>query len=206
MTRETRPALNEITSAQEFRRWYWLKEELVAYCKRKGISTVGSKFEITDRIAEYLETGQIVKRTLHQPKRSSFNWAKAPLTLETVLTDDVTFGKNFRGFMQAQIGSKFVCHSDFMDWVKTNEGKTLADAINAWYELENRKQDPDFKRAIAPQNMLAQYTRDFFADNPGRTHAEMMHCWQRKKILPNAGIVVYEASDLLFLNETNRTD
>ena len=99
--------------------------------------------------------------------------------------------------MKEQIGSKFVCHSDFMDWVKANVGKTLADAVRTWNELEDRKKDPNFKRNIAPQNMLAQYARDFFADNPDRTHADMMRCWKLKKALPNQGRVLYEASDLL---------
>ena len=205
--KETRPNLSDIISAKEFRRWYWLKEELVNYCKSKSISSRGNKFEVADRIAEYLETGQIIKSesksksksksTPGKTKASQFNWAKALLTLETVITDNLTFGKNFRGFMTEQIGSKFVCHSDFMDWVKANVGKTLSDAVEAWWELEARKKDPNFKRKIAPQNMLAQYTRNFFADNPNKTHADMMRCWKLKKALPNQGKVVYETSDLL---------
>lgn len=197
--KEKRPNLSDISSAKEFRRWYWLKEELVAYCKSTSISTAGGKFEIVDRIAEYLETGKVIKpkRITPKTKRSRFDWAKAPLSLETVITDNLTFGKNFRGFMTEQIGSKFVCHSDFMDWVKANVGKTLADALKAWCELEDRKKDPNFKRKIAPQNMLAQYARDFLTDNPDLTHADMMRCWKLKKALPNEGKVVYEASDLL---------
>ena len=201
---ESRPEINTLKSAQELRRWYWLKTELVAYCKQQGLSPVGNKFAIIDRISEYLETGKVVKPLPSKIKHSTVNWAKSVLTLDTVITDSVTFGKNFRGFMQSQIGHKFVCHSDFMDWVKANAGKTLADAVRAWYRLEDRKRDPSFKRTIAPQNMLAQYTRDFFAANPDKTRADMMDCWQLKKKQPNAGRVIYETSDLLFLDQKQK--
>ena len=196
MAKETRPALGELKSSAELRRWYYLKTELSAFCKANGISRAGGKFELIDRIAEYLDTGQATAK--HEAKPASrFNWAKADLSLNTVITDNVTFGKNVRTFLASQIGKQFVCNSDFMNWVKSNEGKTLKDAVAAWHRLEKRKLDPNFKRDIAPHNMLNQYTRDFFAGNPDKTRADMMRCWNLKKRLPNSGRVRYEPSDLL---------
>ncbi|MEM6424436.1 MAG: hypothetical protein AAF728_04650 [Cyanobacteria bacterium P01_D01_bin.128] len=71
-----------------------------------------------------------------------------------------------------------------------------------WYWLKAElvaycKQDPTFQRQIAPQNRLAQYTRDFFADNSDKTRADLMRCWHRKKARPSPnGQVLYHRSDL----------
>lgn len=193
---EQRPDLTTLSTSQAFRRWYFLKSELVEFCKAKGIPATGNKIEVSDRIASYLDSGQIPKAAPKKRGSSKFNWAKSELTLETIITDSVTFGKNFRGFMTTQIGSQFVCHSDFMDWVRAHSGKTLADAVEAWHALEARKLDPTFKRDIAPQNMLAQYTRDYFEDNPNGSREELMRLWNIKKSLPNEKGVIYHPSDL----------
>jgi SAP domain-containing new25 len=46
-----RPELNNALSAQEFARWYWLKEELLMFCRTAGLSAVGLKPEIANRFA-----------------------------------------------------------------------------------------------------------------------------------------------------------
>ena len=35
-------------------------EELVDFCRNNGLSTAGGKLEITERIAHFLDTGEIV--------------------------------------------------------------------------------------------------------------------------------------------------
>ncbi|MEM8523159.1 MAG: DUF6434 domain-containing protein [Bacteroidota bacterium] len=193
-----RPDFENIETGKEFNRWYWLKEEMVDICKRAGLPSHGRKFDLRDRIMYALDNNGKVKPTPPKKKaQSKFNWAKAVLTLETPITDNVSFGPNFRRFMKAQIGNKFNCHGDFMDWVKQNEGKTLADAIDQWHTLEQRKEDPNFKRTIADNNMYAQYTRDFLEDNENKTMKDAKKYWLLKKQLPTEdGFVRYESSDL----------
>ena len=95
------------------------------------------------------------------------------------------------------VHKKFVCHSDFMDWVKENVGQTLEDAIAAWHDLESRKDDPSFQRDIADHNMLAQYVRDFHAANPNKSLKAALHAWNLKRPLPmENGFVRYAESDL----------
>ncbi len=194
----SRPEFEDIKSGKEFNKWYWLKEEMVEICKRANLPCTGRKFDLRDRIIFALDNdGKIKPKQKKAKAKSKFNWAKSELTLETKITDNVSFGPNFRIFMTSQIGNKFLCHSDFMDWVKSNCGKTLDDAVNKWYELEERKKDPNFKRKIADNNMLAQYTRDFLAENKGRTMKEANKYWLLKKQLPTEdGFVRYEKSDL----------
>ncbi|MEM6696860.1 MAG: DUF6434 domain-containing protein, partial [Bacteroidota bacterium] len=180
-----RPDFENIATGKEFNRWYWLKEEMVEICKRSGLPTHGRKFDLRDRIIYALDNDGQVKPTLQKKRaKSKFNWAKAELALETPITDNVSFGPNFRRFMKAQIGNKFYCHSDFMDWVKSNEGKTLADAVDQWHTLEKRKEDSNFKRTIADNNMYAQYTRDFLEDNENTTMKDAKKYWLLKKQLP----------------------
>lgn len=197
-TGKERPRFEEITTGTEFSRWYWLKAEMVEICKRAGLPITGSKFEIRDRIIYALDHQGKIKPTAKKKKTTSaFNWAKAELTLATKITDSISFGPNFRNFMKSHIGKKFSCHSDFMNWVKENSGKTLEDAIAKWHELEARKKDPNFKRKIAPHNMYAQYTRDFLEANPNLTPKDARKYWLLKKQLPTeTGFVIYEPSDL----------
>ena len=42
-----RPDLTRQLSAQDFRDYYWLKEELLAFCRAQGLSTLGSKAALT---------------------------------------------------------------------------------------------------------------------------------------------------------------
>lgn len=129
---------------------------------------------------------------------SSFNWPKEELSPNTILTDSVTFGPNFRGYMKRRIGKKFVCHRDFMDWVQSNPGKSLLEAEEAWRRLEDRKKDPEFKRSIARQNMMAQYVRDFLEASPELTFKDAVKAWARKKTMPmKQGRVLFEKSDII---------
>lgn len=54
---ENRPNLDRNISLADFNDFFWLKEELVVFCKRVGISTSGGKIEISDRIRRYILTG-----------------------------------------------------------------------------------------------------------------------------------------------------
>ncbi len=195
-----RPNILSIETADNFKKWYWLKAELIDYAKRAGIPANGSKFEIRDRILFALENpGKPIPKTPSKKKTSKFNWAKETLTLGTEITDSVSFGPNFRNFMKSQIGDRFNCHGDFMDWVKANPGKTLEDAMIAWEGMDELKRQ-GVRRIIQPHNMLSQYYRDFFDRYPERKIADARKCWMKKSRMENPdGKVIFEDSDLKFL-------
>ncbi len=54
-----RPELNKDLDSQTFLSFYYLKEELTAFCRENGIPASGGKEEITHRIACYLDTGKV---------------------------------------------------------------------------------------------------------------------------------------------------
>lgn len=196
MTSEQRPDITTIKTAEELRRWYWLKEELVAYCREHKIPYSAGKFELIDRIAHYMDTGTILKP---KPKKSTstFDWANEPLTPETIISDNYKNTQNMRQFMTEQIGKQFGFNIAFMAWMKANVGKTLADAIEQWQMLEALKNDDTFQTDIKEHNQYNQYLRDFFEDNPDLTTKEARICWDYKRSLPSdTGRHIYEAADL----------
>lgn len=53
------PILNKELDSKTFRNYYFLKVELMNFCRENGMPTSGSKIEIADRIAYFLDTGKI---------------------------------------------------------------------------------------------------------------------------------------------------
>ena len=72
---QERPTLNRQLDSTTFRDFYWLKEELVDFCRNNGLSTAGGKLEITERIAHFLDTGEIVLFCANK-KKSAFQVLK----------------------------------------------------------------------------------------------------------------------------------
>jgi hypothetical protein len=72
-----RPNIKDIQTGHELKKWYWLKQELVDYCKQAGINYNGRKFEIIDRIALALDKSFAAVRKQPKPKRpqSTVNWS-----------------------------------------------------------------------------------------------------------------------------------
>ena len=181
----------------ELKRWYWLKQELVDYCKRTQLSYVGTKFEILERIAVALDKGiaETEKTTSKKKPTSKFIWSKSTLRLDTVITDTYTNGPNTRKFFKHHCSDKFHFSIPFMDFMKNNCGKTLQDAINEWQRLNEQSKDKNFKNEISASNQYNKYIRDFFADNPDLTIEQARHYWKLKRSLP-LGKHVYEKEDL----------
>ncbi|WP_415401973.1 DUF6434 domain-containing protein [Tateyamaria sp. SN3-11] len=197
----TRPAVDAAMTAPEFLRWYWPVEALHQFCAALGIAATGTKAVLRDRVAYALaHPGAPVPPASRTRGKSKFKWATAPLTRETEITDTVSFGPNLRGFFADHIGTRFVCHGDFMAWVKANAGATLGDAIEAWHVLEARKDDPAFRREIAACNNYLQYLRDIRDAHPEMSLEAARTCWDHKKIQPATdGFVIYEPGDLRVL-------
>ena len=82
-----KPELKKDLDVQDFRDFYWLKEELQTFCRESGMSASGSKIEITDRIAAFLQTGEIQK-PLKKRKSPSNKAILTDLNLDTVITEN----------------------------------------------------------------------------------------------------------------------
>ena len=178
---DRRPELTKGISPADFTDFYWMKEELVAFCKQQGITASGSKPELTARITEYLTTGRVERRAAKNAPTSRFSWATEPLSLTTVITDSYRNTENVRAFMAREIGPHFRFNVVFIQWVQQNAGKTLKDAVEEWKRIYAQKKNGTLKTTIAPQFEYNTYIRDFMADNPDKTLQDAIRCWNVKR-------------------------
>ena len=190
-----RPELSLNISVDTFKNYYFLKEELVDFCRQNGLQTSGSKQELTERIACFLETG---KRTKTNPKpKSTVNIGD--ITEDTLIEPNIVCSEKHRAFFKEKIGKTFSFNVAFQKWLKSNAGKTYADAIQAYYAiLEEKKKS---KTVIDKQFEYNTYIRDFFADNNGMSLENAIKCWKYKKSLK--GHNRYETTDLIALENEN---
>ncbi len=200
-----RPEMTTIVSGGELRRWYWRKDELVALARHHGLKTGSNKFAILDRVAHFLDTGeQDVGAGKRQRTVSKFDWHGADLSAETVIDDNYRNTQNVRRFFKAEVGSGFRFNIAFMDWMRTNAGKTLGDACVAYREMKAETKKEGFRTSIREHNQFNQYTRDFLDDNPDKGMSDVRRIWSLKISQPSeTGRHVYDPADLLF--DTNKT-
>lgn len=55
-----RPVLDRNLDSKTFRDFYYLKEELVDFCRKNHLPVSGGKLEISDRVAYFLDTGKVM--------------------------------------------------------------------------------------------------------------------------------------------------
>ncbi|MEK4081542.1 DUF6434 domain-containing protein [Solibacillus sp. FSL K6-1126] len=181
-----RPELKRKLDVQEFQSFYWLKEELQTFCRKNGMSASGSKIEITDRIAAFLQTGEIQK-PLKKRKSPTNEAILTDLNLDTVITENHRCSQTVRAFFKSEI-PKFHFSTYIQNYFRENVGKTYRDVVNAWYEEQERKKDPLFKKQIGSQFEYNQFIRDYFADpkNKGNHREDAIKAWYEIKKLPGS--------------------
>lgn len=187
-----RPDLNTNLDSRTFREYYYLKEELVDFCRKHNLQSTGGKLELTDRIAEFLDTGK--RNTATHTKRKTPSVGE--ITLDTVIESNFVCSEKHRVFYKEHIGKSFSFNVLFQKWLKSNAGNTYRDSIDAYYQIiEDKKKN---KTAIDRQFEYNTYIRDFFADNKDKTPGQAIKCWKYKKSLK--GHNRYEREDLKILD------
>ena len=187
-----RPDLDITLDGKTFREYYYLKEELVDFCRKHNLQAAGGKLELTDRIAEFLDTGKRNSETHIKRKSPSV----VEITLDTVIESNFVCSEKHRAFYKEHIGMSFSFNVLFQKWLKNNAGKTYRESIDAYYQiLEDKKKN---KTTIDRQFEYNTYIRDFFADNKDKNLEQAIKCWKYKKSLK--GHNKYEREDLKILD------
>lgn len=181
--------LNKNLNSNNFREWYYLKEELVEFCRNENLSTVGSKLELSDRIGYFLDTGEKKKLAFKKKVKTDIG----TITEESKIEDNFVCSEKHREFFKKKIGDSFFFPIVFQKWLKENTGKTYKDAINIFHQILKEKK----KTSIDKQFEYNIYIRDFFANNKGKSLKEAIECWKYKK--GQQGHNQYEKSDLIAL-------
>ena len=187
-----RPNLDNSLDSKTFKEFYYLKEELVDFCRKNNLQTTGGKIELTERIANFLETGERTYKSHNIRKNVIID----EITIHTIIEENFVCSEKHRAFYKEKIGNNFSFNVAFQKWLKSNSGKTYQDSINAYYQiLEDKKKN---KTIIDKQFEYNTYIRDFFYDNKDKNLEQAITCWKYKKSLK--GHNKYERDDLKILS------
>lgn len=188
-----RPVLNKEISIDDFKQFYWLKQELQDFCKKNEIHSNGAKIEIAKRIECFLNTGEKTKLSnLKSSKQTSDKRNYKNITTETKIGKNYKSSEPLRDFFESIIGKQFKFKVAFQSFCQNNPDKTYQDAIDFWYQNKNVK-----PKTIEPQFEYNTYIRDFMAANKGDKLSDVIKCWKYKKSLP--GNNKYNDSDIIAL-------
>lgn len=187
-----RPKLDNNLDSETFKECYYLKEELIDFCRKNDLQTTGGKLELTERITNFLDTGKKTYKTHTARKTKIID----EITLDTIIEESFICSEKHRAFYKKQIGNSFSFNVAFQKWLKSNAGKTYQDSVDAYYQiLEDKKKN---KTTIGQQFEYNTYIRDFFNDNKDKSLEQAIKCWKYKKSLK--GHNKYEKDDLKILD------
>jgi hypothetical protein len=173
---------------------YYLKEDLMRMCKKYDLPIIGSKQNLLQYIADFIENKPI------SPQKTKKNATK-----DFVPSLNKTIDKNYRNneihrqFFKETINDKFKFNVPFCQWLEENKGKrTYKDAIEIYNRiLADKKLGKKYE--IGKQFQYNQYTRDFFENNPKLSRQDCLKCWNFKKT--QMGNQKYEKKDLKILKK-----
>lgn len=187
-----RPNLDIKLDSKTFKEYYYLKEELIDFCRKNNLQITGGKLELIERISNFLDTGKRTYKT-HTTRKTKI---VDEITLDKIIEEDFVCSEKHRAFYKEQIGNSFSFNVAFQKWLKSNAGKTYQDSINAYYKiLEDKKKN---KTTIDKQFEYNTYIRDFFEENKDKSLDQAIKCWKYKKSLK--GNNKYEKEDLKILD------
>ena len=158
--KENRPDFSNIKSFEEFKKYYWYREELSQICKSLGLEYRCTKKELNYIIEQYFK-GNKVEKFLKKAKKNQLE----DITLETPLLNcGFSFNQKFRDYFSAVTGvSPFKFNADMATaWrkVKSDNDKefTIQDMIKIYYG------ESDYAKYDNSTCQWNQFLKDFCAD------------------------------------------
>lgn len=175
---EQRPELSDELTGAEFRRWYYLKEELAAFARTVGLRSGGSKPEIAGRIAAHLDGEPIPEPATPKRGKPAGRLAE-PITRDTVIPPGQKASQQLRPFFTAEIGSSFRYDWFMRTFLAENAGRTLGDAVEHWHVTrdESPPETPE-------QLELIRFTKAWHLAHPDGTALECRDAWKVHRSLP----------------------
>jgi len=187
-----RPDLTRDLDEKTFREYYYLKKELIDFCRDNQLPVSGGKLELLERVAHFLRDGEV----LIPSKKKKYKRDIGMITEDTIIESNIVFSENLRKFFVEKIGKSFSFNVPFQKWLKSNAGKTYKEAVIAYYQVVEEKKKS--KVTIDKQYEYNTYIRDFFKDNQGKSLQDAILCWKYKKSLSGNH---YEKTHLIVLDD-----
>lgn len=163
---------------------YWLKLQLIDFCKMNGLSTAGSKKDLEQRIEVFLSSGSKTKPESN--KQTGQRDSRQPLTRDTLVVNYKNDAAT-RLFFIEYIGQHFRFDAYLRQFTNKNnitKNLTYGDLIDGWLKEDSRRKEPDYQTCIGEQFEYNQFTRDYFANEKGKTRADAIKAWTLVKELP----------------------
>lgn len=173
---QMRPKLTSDLPVEEFKDWYWKKEELITFCKAHSIPSSGLKPELELRIAAFL-----ARKPLPDPTRPKAG-EKLPseLRLETLIEEGWKCNPKLGAFFREHCGPSFRFNHNVRHFIHTQVGRSLAEAVECYRQTKGKPQPP------LAQNELNAFMKSFSNSNPGVSRTKMMLEWERLKKTPRS--------------------
>jgi len=182
---KSRPKLTKKIDLSHFKNYYWLKTELIDFCREQGLAATGSKQELEERIEIFISSG--VKTKSLSTKVTGDRDSKQPITPDTSVVNYKNDAATRRFFVE-QVGQSFHFNAYLRQFTdrKNLIGKNLTygDLVDGWLAEEACKDDPNFKSTIGEQFEYNRFTREFFLYEKGKTRADAIKAWKKVKATP----------------------
>lgn len=93
-----RPPLNRLPDGKTFRAYYYLKEELAAFCRENRLPASGSKAALADHVARFLD-GEALPAPFSGRRKAV---SSGPITRESHIEENFVCSKARRAFFPAK--------------------------------------------------------------------------------------------------------
>ena len=157
---ENRPDFRNITSFDEFNRYYWYREELSQICKSIGLEHRGTKQELYHIIEQYFK-GNMIKKSSRQIKRKQVDI----INIDTPLLEcGFSFNAKFREYFSILTGvSPFKFTADMATaWRKVKSEKDIEFTIQDMLKIYYGKSDyAKYDNSVCQWN---RFLKDFCSD------------------------------------------
>ena len=165
-----RPEFNELKSYEEFRQYYWYKEELSEICKSLGLEYNAVKKELNSIIEAYFQ-GEIRK-----PQKIKISHSNDDnITLDTPLLEcGFSFNAKFREYFSAVTGiTPFKFNADMAAaWRKVKQDKDKNFTINDMIKVYYGKSDyAKYDHSICEWN---NFFKDFCRDENSKCYIDKL--------------------------------
>lgn len=167
-----RPRLNSRLSTDEFCAWYWLKSELIDFCRLERLSPSGSKAELSERVIVFLAGGAPSRGSARRSRRAAM---PETFTLQTRIAPGWRCTRNLSDFFKQHCGKGFCFNALIRDFVHNRPGATLAEAIQSFRQADSSPSE------IQPQFEYNRHVRAFYEANPGASRQQMLDAWWAKR-------------------------
>ncbi|QXE02684.1 DUF6434 domain-containing protein [Terribacillus sp. DMT04] len=181
-----RPELTRATNADAFLDYYWLKEELIHFCRENDLPVSGSKMEISAKIEHFLRHHMAEQQPAKKRPRNKKR-ANQPLSRSTIITENHRCSQDVRIFLKQEIGPHFHFSTHIQQYFQSNAGNTYQDAIDAWHEEEKKHQQyAATKKIIAPRSEYNRFIRALFTNtvNKENMHNQPLETWNHNENEP----------------------